>query len=59
MNPAQRKLLEVVYEAFESAGEIKEVYAGFVLVKILTIITHISRFLLIYKIIDLTTIYDR
>jgi acyl transferase domain-containing protein len=28
MDPAQRKLLEVVYEAFESAGETKEAYAG-------------------------------
>ncbi|OAG11453.1 polyketide synthase [Paraphaeosphaeria sporulosa] len=28
MDPAQRKLLEVVYEAFESAGETKECYAG-------------------------------
>jgi acyl transferase domain-containing protein len=28
MDPAQRKMLEVVYEAFESAGEPKEKYSG-------------------------------
>jgi acyl transferase domain-containing protein len=28
MDPAQRKLLGVVYEAFESVGETKECYAG-------------------------------